>query len=314
VLRAWLRITRLPLAPTAIYDSAACALLALGAARLPLDTLGPVDWIQLGVTSLLLYAAGMAANDLADRKVDARKAPSRPLPSGALKPAAVMAAVLLFAGGAILLGGGPAGYRWAVAAAVVFAGLYDFACKQSLVGGALAMGAVRAANASIAVWPFVLSGAAPGAVLLGPLLIGLYSAGVIVLSTTEDLPPEAAPDRVWIARVFSAVAFVGAATLVWILGGLLTLGAMVAFGVASSALFGRTPRTTMRRDGAVVPRPVKAQVREMLLGLYWLAAVLAGGGHDGTFEQSLIIAFCALVLAWVLAIGSQLMIRQLRGS
>ena len=156
----------------------------------------------------------------------------------------------------------------------------------------------------------------PWPVLLGPLCLGLYSAGVVVLSTTED---EAAQDqahdrRVWVARGLSATAFVFAATLVWIIGGLPTLGIMVAFGVASSTLFGRTPRTTMMRAGVQVPRPAKAQVLEMLLGLYWLAAVLAGGGHDGSLASSLTVSFLALVGAWLLAIGSQLLIRSLRRS
>ncbi len=50
----------------------------------------------------------------------------------------------------------------------------------------------------------------------------------------------------------------------------------------------------------------------MLLGLYWLAAVLAGVAHDGTVPGALTVSFVALVIAWLLAIGSQLFIRWLR--
>ena len=66
------------------------------------------------------------------------------------------------------------------------------------------------------------------------------------------------------------------------------------------------------KDGETRPRPAKAQVLEMLLGLYWLSAVLAGGGHDGTLQNGVIVSFAALIVAWALAIASQLMIRALR--
>jgi 4-hydroxybenzoate polyprenyltransferase len=313
MLHAWLRVTRLPLAATAVCDSAACAMLALGAAGLPLSTFAASDWLLLGCTSLLVYLMGMAANDLADREIDAQREPNRPIPSGVLSARTVALGVTVLATGAILLGGGPQGSVWVVAAAITCAFLYDFLCRSPLAAAAASMGSVRFANASIAVWPLVLSGAAPWSVLLGPLCVGVYSAGVTILSTTEDLGPGPVADkRVWVARFFSAGTFVCAATLVWALGGVPTLGVMVAFGVASSSLFGRTPRTTVVQDGETRPRPAKAQVLEMLLGLYWLAAVLAGGGHDGTLQQAVIVSFIALIVAWALAIGSQLMIRKLR--
>lgn len=289
-------------------------MLALGAAGLPLATFVARDWLLLAATSLLIYMAGMAANDLADRKKDAVSDPARPLPSGALSPRAVLLAVLVFVAGALFLGGGPQGNVYAVVAAILCAGLYDFGPRGSLLFAALSMGGVRCANAAIAVLPLVLTGQAPWLVLLGPVCLGLYSAGVTILSTTEDraVPQDLRERRVWIARALSATAFICAATLVWIVGGLPTLGIMIAFGVASSSLFGRTPRTTMMRDGVKLPRPAKAQVLEMLLGIYWLAAVLAGGGHDGSLGGALTVSFSALVAAWVLAIGSQLMIRALR--
>ena len=48
----------------------------------------------------MLYLAGMALNDLADREEDARERPERPIPSGAVSP---RAAALI--GGSLLLGG-----------------------------------------------------------------------------------------------------------------------------------------------------------------------------------------------------------------
>ncbi|MFC3737438.1 UbiA family prenyltransferase, partial [Paractinoplanes deccanensis] len=40
----------------------------------------------LAAASVLLYWAGMAANDWADRELDARERPRRPIPSGRVKP------------------------------------------------------------------------------------------------------------------------------------------------------------------------------------------------------------------------------------
>lgn len=314
MLRSWIRVTRLPLAATAVCDSAACAMLALGAARLPLSTFAATDWLLLASTSLLLYLTGMAANDLADREIDARKDPRRPIPSGALSGRAVALAVVLLGTGAVLLGGGPRGEVYVVGAALACALLYDFVVRTPLVAAAASMGSVRLLNASIAVVPLVVSGAAPWPVLFGPLCIGLYSAGVTILSTTEegDVPAREKNRRLWTARIISALAFSAAAVLVWILGGVPTFGVMVAFGVASSAVFARTPKTHTMRDGERIPRPAKAQVLEMLLGLYWLAAVLAGAGHDGTIQNAVIVSLGACVVAWGLAIGSQLFIRALR--
>lgn len=300
MVKPWLRIARVPLAATAICDALACAALALCAAGHGFADLGVAGGLQLAATSLLLYMGGMAANDLADREIDRTKDPTRPLPSGDLRPVPVAIFTLLCLGGAIALGGGPQGERLAVVAAAALALAYDFGAKASRVTGPVAMGLVRVANASIGVWPWVLSGEVSWLLLLAPLSIGLYSAAVTVHSRTEDAPEEGS---VVLTRTLVLVAFAGAAVLVWVLGGVPTLGVMVAFGVCSSTVFGRTPRPD---------RPPKAQVLEMLLGLYWLAAVLAGGAHDGSLKMALIVSLAALVGAWILAIASQLWIRALR--
>ena len=305
MLKPWLRIVRLPLAPTAVCDALACGALAWCAAGVDVGGLPLAAWWQLAATSLLIYFVGMASNDLADREVDRIKDPARPLPSGDLKPWMVVLFVLACAAGAVLLGGGPRGFAPAVIAALGCALLYDFGgpAKDTLAGPLL-LGLTRFANASIAVWPLVLQKDVSWAVLLAPACVGLYATGVTLLSQGEDREPgpHASEGGTRAMRVLTLVAFATAATLVWILGGMPTLGVAVAFGVSSSTIFGRTPR----------PGPVKKQVLEMLLGLYWLAAVIAGGAHDGSFGTAIIVSFGALVAAWGLAVGSQLMIRWLR--
>lgn len=294
-LTHWLRLLRVPLAPTAVWDAVACLAFALGAAGLGLAWVSPVDWALLALTSLLIYGAGMSANDLTDRKRDRTIAPHRPLPSGHIRPAAALWAVLLLSAGAVVLGGGLAGSRIAVLVALVFAGFYDVVAKHSLVAGALSMGLVRTANASMGVLPLVASGIAPVWTMLGPVAIGLYSAGVTVLSTTEETP---SVRRRIAARVLAVLAFLGVGVLPWIVAGHPTLGVLVAGGALTSISFARTPR----------PGPPKRQVLEMLLGLYFLSMCLATAGNGGTLEVNLVALGVAFVLIWV----SQVLIRALR--
>ncbi|MDF1700754.1 MAG: UbiA family prenyltransferase [Planctomycetota bacterium] len=300
MLRPWLRIVRLPLAPTAICDALACAAFAWCVADVDLTSLPAAAWWQLALTSFLIYCVGMAANDFADRDVDRVKDPLRPLPSGDLKPWAVALFLLVCIAGAVWLSGGPRGFGPTVIAAILCALLYDFGgAAKDTAAGPILLGLTRFANASIAVWPLVLDGHAPWAVLIAPLCVGLYAAGITFLSHGEDAPQ---PERPLAMRLLTVVAFCTAAVIVWVLGGIPTAGVAVAFGVSSSTLFGRTPKAG----------PVKRQVLEMLLGLYWLAAVIVGGAHDGALGTSLIVGFAALVVAWGLAVGSQLLIRWLR--
>ena len=292
-MRSWLRLVRAPLAPTAACDAAACLLLARGAGGEALEPLGAWDWALLAATSLLVYAFGMGLNDWADRARDRTLAPDRPLPSGALAPAPVLVVLGFIAAGAVALGGGPAGARGMVVAALAAAALYDLGLKHALVGGAVAMGSVRALQAGVGVVPLVASGAAPAWVLVAPLAVGTYSAGITVLSTTEEVP---SPRRRVVARVLAGVAHALAGTAAVIAAGRFTFGVLLALASVLSLAFARVPR----------PGPVKRQVLEMLLGLYLLAAILAGGSGNGIVEVA------ALGVAFLLVLASQLAIRALR--
>lgn len=289
----WLRLLRAPLSPTAALDVLSCTLLALGAARGRAPALTPGEAAALAGTALLIYAFGMGLNDWADRHRDRALAPDRPLPSGRLRPGPVLALLVLLALGALALGGGPAGDRGVVLAALASAGLYDLGLKARLVPGALSLGLARALSASQAVLPLVLVGLAPAWTLAGPLVVGTYAAGVTVLSTTEE---QAVPGRVLTARGLAAAAFAGAALLACLAAGRLTLATVLASGSVLSLLFGRVPR----------PGPVKRQVLEMLLGLYLLAATLAGG------SGSLPIEALAIAVAFALIYLSQVAVRALR--
>ncbi|MFG2168477.1 SCO3242 family prenyltransferase [Micromonospora chersina] len=93
----------------------------------------------LAGASVLLYWAGMAANDWADRRLDAVERPERPIPSGRIRPATAfgVAAGLTAAGLAVA---GAAGGRRATAVAVPLAATiwgYDLLAKNTAAGPAV---------------------------------------------------------------------------------------------------------------------------------------------------------------------------------
>jgi len=137
---------------------------------------------RLSAASAMLYLAGMALNDLADREDDARDRPERPIPSGAVSP---RAAALI--GGSLLLGGVLAarrgGARWTGPALAAMIVAYDFQLKRSATLGPMAMGACRALSLLMGVE------ASRGVVTRrgteGALLLGAYVAGLTLIARGE---------------------------------------------------------------------------------------------------------------------------------
>ncbi|MEV0352375.1 SCO3242 family prenyltransferase [Nonomuraea sp. NPDC050680] len=123
----------------------------------------------LACASVCLYWAGMAANDWADRHVDALERPGRPIPSGRVSPGAALAvAAGLTAGGvsaAALIAGPRAGALAMVLAAAVW--VYDITAKNTAAGPA-AMALCRVLD--------VLLGAAPRERAAGALPTALSAA------------------------------------------------------------------------------------------------------------------------------------------
>ncbi|MBB6551992.1 SCO3242 family prenyltransferase [Nonomuraea rubra] len=166
-LRDLLELVRAPAALSVPGDVAAGA--AAGRALGP-RTLG------LACSSVCLYWAGMAANDWADRHLDATERPERPIPSGRVSPGTALAVTAgLTAAGlttAALTGG-----RRALAVAVPLAGAiwaYDLVAKNTRAGP-LVMAACRGLD--------VLLGATPAT---PPSVPGT------LLGTTSGPPPRGA--------------------------------------------------------------------------------------------------------------------------
>jgi 4-hydroxybenzoate polyprenyltransferase len=166
---ALLELVRAPAALTVLGDTVAGA----GARSLTGRRL------LLPLSSVAFYWAGMALNDYADRELDARERPERPIPSGRIRPGTALAGAAGLTGaglGLAGLAGGRRTLRRAVPlAAAVWA--YDLVLKAT-PAGPMAMAACRALD--------VLLGAGPGS-RPGPAAAAIagHTLGLTLLSRAE---------------------------------------------------------------------------------------------------------------------------------
>jgi len=219
----WLRLIRVSGLATIASNSAAMVLFAFYTGE-SLDarwigrllTADPARILWLLLASALLYAAGMAWNDLADVERDRIIHPKRPLPSQRLHlPTALVAAALMGVGAVVaaLLAEGPLG-ALAALTVLILALLYDFEAKHVPWLGALTMALVRASHACFAlliIGPDALRAALvasppPGArsLLIYPLILLLYTFGLTVISELEHRP-----GRRWEVLVGAALLLAG---------------------------------------------------------------------------------------------------------
>ena len=174
-LLPYLRLVRAPAVFSALGDPLA-GLLLDG------DVPPAAPAARLSAASAMLYLAGMALNDLADREEDARDRPERPIPSGGVSPraAAIVGGSLLLAG---ILVARRCGARWtgpALAATIVG---YDFYLKRSATLGPVAMGACR--SLSLLMGVEASQGEITRRGTEGALLLGAYVAGLTLIARGE---------------------------------------------------------------------------------------------------------------------------------
>jgi 4-hydroxybenzoate polyprenyltransferase len=181
--RGWLELIRLPAVFTAPADVLAGAALT-GALASTADT--PLTAARLAgavLASVAVYAAGMAANDYCDARIDAAERPHRPIPSGRVTQAQVLRFVVTLQLLAVLIAGVVSVATGAAALATVgLTWLYNGILKDSPVGP-LSMGACRYGNALIGAcavaWPV------PPQAWGAPLATLLYVAAVTAVSRFE---------------------------------------------------------------------------------------------------------------------------------
>lgn len=260
---------------------------------------GRIGWLLLA--SALLYAAGMAWNDLADVERDRIIHPKRPLPSGRLHlPTAMVAATLMGVGAVVaaLMAEGPLG-ALAALTVLTLALLYDFEAKHVPWLGSLVMGLTRAAHACFAlliIGPDALRAALvaddpPGArwILAYPLILLLYTWGVCVVSELEHRPGRRWELLIGAGLMAAALAlalgqFAGAPwQRSWLIAGgpwpLALAGAVLVCAVAAGLLVWRVAvpfsAALVQASRAHAGRTTAAG----LGGLILLDAVVAGAAH-----------------------------------
>jgi hypothetical protein len=259
-VRALLELVRAPAALTVPGDAVAGA----AASGWPFGR----RTLALTGASVCLYWAGMALNDYADRDLDARERPERPIPSGRVTPGTALGVAAGLTSGGLGLAaaaGGRRALRVALPlAATVWA--YDFALKPTPLGP-VAMAAARALD--------VLLGAGGArAALPAALTVGAHTLAVTVLSRSE---------------VDGATPALPAAALA------ATAGVRVVAGRAgplASALLGTYALTTGRAQYAAVRDPAAATIRRAvgagILGMIPLQAGLIA--RTGAWRPALAVA------------------------
>ena len=181
------RLLRLSLAPSALADVLVGVIVGAGGHWVG----GPAPWLLMA-SSLCIYHGAMALNDWADREVDARVRPDRPLPSGRVSSSSCLGlALLLMLSGVILawIASTPAGI-W-MGAVACLAVLYDLWGRGSVIGPLL-LACCRGGNllAGLALAGWSQGATAPPFWTLYPAL--LYAAYVFLVSRLgllEDLAP-----------------------------------------------------------------------------------------------------------------------------
>lgn len=272
-LTAYLQLVRLPNVLTAAADSLAGWLLAGGSLT---EASG---WLPIAVASMVLYASGMALNDLFDIEVDRAERPGRPLPSGRV-PVRLAAWLggsgLVLGPGLALAGGGYAPGAVAIALALGILG-YDAGLKHTPLGP-VAMGACRGLN--------LLMGLAHADRLGGPAAwgaaaaFGLFVTGITLISRNETR----GGDR----RGLIAGLIVENAALLGLAGAGLgrsgfpdsafdPVGQFVAAIVAFPIIAIVVNRAGARAIIEPLPRPIQRAVKTGILCLVWLDVALVAG-------------------------------------
>ena len=226
--------------------------------------------LAIPAASVLLYWAGMALNDFADRDLDRLERPERPIPSGRVHPgeALALAAGLSVAGVATAAwaGGRPAAGAALALASTVWA--YDLVLKNGPAGPA----AMATARALDVVLGSAVAGTGRSAGAWPAVAVGLHTAGVTLLSRGEVHGSD--PVRAGAATAATLLAAVTAASV--------GRSRPLALGLASvyAAAVARAQLAAVRSPDA---RTVRTATGAGIRGLVPLqAALLAGQGASRT--------------------------------
>ena len=245
---------------------------------------GSVSWLTfvlLLASSACLYCAGMVFNDVFDVEQDRRERPFRPLPSGrvTVRRAAAVGAALMVAGLACAAAAGvrPDGFAWlpltlaALMSSAIL--LYDGWLKRTWAGP-LGMGACRFLNVLLGL--AIVEQPSWGFNVYLALIVGLYIVGVTLFahgSTAEQPVSARGAAALMLASLVLAVLLPGlprdvlpATRTTAVLFPYLLIGFGYAVGYP-----------IVRAILDPVPKMVQKAVKQAILGLVVLDAILASG-------------------------------------
>ncbi|MFB3893122.1 MAG: UbiA family prenyltransferase [Phycisphaerae bacterium] len=297
--RAWLQLLRLPNLFTVPGDPLAG--FTLGWLVLAARSSRPVDAIIVPavlamLASLLLYCAGLLANDYFDLEEDRRERPGRPLPSGRANPRTVILAAVAMAVAAVALAYLAQGWACAAVAGALAVAIfaYDAWLKRTPVVGKLVMGGCRGLSC-------LLGSAAAGglSVMAEPVVIAFAAgAAVYVAAVTAVAARETGQAPVGIRRLLPV-----AGMIAWLvalnMGGLVSCHALfLAFwpvGVLQILAVGWTIACAESLKGVPAATAAPPAVGKLIRGLLLVQAsvVLWFGvlGWAGLVPAAVLVAF-----------------------
>jgi 4-hydroxybenzoate polyprenyltransferase len=253
-------------------------------------------WLPLAAASMVLYASGMALNDLFDLEIDRAERPGRPLPSGRVSRSF---AAWLGWGGLVL---GPAlartsGPRPALVAVVLSLAIlaYDGGLKRSILGPEF-MGSCRGLN--------LLLGMSHAPSLGGPvawlaaLCFGAFVAGVTWISRSETKSGETR--NLLLGLTIEDLALLGLMAVALQAGSfpaprtdrdIIPLEGLLVLALVALAVNAAATRAIYRPVPAVIQRTVKTGI----LALVWidvgLVAAVRGPGPAAAVATTWVPAF-----------------------
>jgi len=299
---AWGQLLRLPNLLTAPGDPIAGYLLAGAGAQ---AGVGEITWriIPAACASLLLYATGLVQNDLADRRLDARQRPDRPIPSGAVSvlSASAVAYILGVTGlAAAYLSFTDATFWLAVILAALIT-LYNRASSRVSVAGPVNMGLCRGVSLLLGAsaagdWQAALS----PTVLIAAGMIAIYIAAVTAIADRET-----ATSRIGLIRwAPAAVLLVGCVAIISVQPALVaslwpirSIHPLVWLAGALAIITGWSVLCGRRLAGVCGPDRVGKTIGMFVRGLLPIQAALAviSGDEAGRW------AAAGLLSAWPMA-------------
>jgi 4-hydroxybenzoate polyprenyltransferase len=256
----------------------------------------PVPWPAVAsclAASLALYAGGLLANDYFDSEEDARERPDRPIPSGRVKPLAVLTSALLFSVAALSFAADTGRIPFVVALLLAAATWsYNAGLKRCPVFGPLVMGVCRGLSLLLGASAILPGGLTVAATWGAAALLTLYITGITAVARTETQTVRLSPVRLGFPVLVVFAGLVALAFLRWDprVGLIGHHASGFSLGLAAMAVIW-TALWTGQLAGTPAPATVQRGVGSLIRGLILIqAALCATAGPTGELAALAVLA------------------------